>query len=720
MTTGRPGLAASQRWMRDRLQGLGLAAEQLVVTTPHPAGHLVATDLEPASYRAEVAPLTQRVLRLLGGGRGVSIYVTGRRNDTLARHHAAVQIALGLAPHGRQVIIVDADFLRPGLSGLVFDPNSEGLIDMVRFGRSTRALLLHPVPEGPWVLPAGSFPMDDPAPVSAEALRSVVFRVSQMCDLAIYVGPLSIRSDIHPLARVCDHVLYAGDESEPEAAQELVDALGDLQRGNSHVLGVLWHAAAEAATLEPAPPPPFERPFEAPERRDAPFAPPASPPQFDPGFLYARDELESLAGPRPPNADAAAEAAADVEAEQRRDLAATADATVAPVLADFSAADFDWGRIGAEAEAPEPAASRDVIEPPMPARLDSQRNTAAPSPFEPFPSLAPSRPSEPVGDESVTQRTAPPARASSLFASTDLDDSPPVLARRSREESNAAASGVDLSNTEFAFESEGRTSRWPTILVLALMTLIVGFVGVALWVRHRAGQIDQIEIGAEQPVKSGGGARPVPDNEPKDNAASAPESPKPAGGQAAPNDNDAAAGNGTRPNPATDVGSGAVKPPATQAPATQVPPPVAQRQPVQSPLPVTPSPQPAKSALDWTGAPLTPRQSLSPPALPLSTPATSRQSSSAPAAAASPPAGAIAYGVHIASYQTLAQASKEIAALQKHGFTANALETDLGSKGIWYRVYVGRYSTVAEAKAASDAILQIPGYSYAQVHKLPR
>src|SRR5262249_42203703 len=82
------------------------------------------------------------------------------------------------------------------------------------------------------------------------------------------------------------------------------------------------------------------------------------------------------------------------------------------------------------------------------------------------------------------------------------------------------------------------------------------------------------------------------------------------------------------------------------------------------------------------------------------------------------------WAVHVASYRAPADAAKDIAQLQKDGFQANAIETDLGStgvkKGIWYRVYVGSFATVAEAEATRDSILHIPGYNYAQVHRLPR
>ena len=85
-----------------------------------------------------------------------------------------------------------------------------------------------------------------------------------------------------------------------------------------------------------------------------------------------------------------------------------------------------------------------------------------------------------------------------------------------------------------------------------------------------------------------------------------------------------------------------------------------------------------------------------------------------------PAAGEVAYAVHVASYKFTSEAEKEIASLAKRGYQARAIETNLGSKGIWFRVYVGSFPSLAEANATRDEILKIPGYDFAQVRRLPR
>jgi len=280
MTVGRPGPGIeSVRWVRERLLGLGLSEDHLVLSPSRLASRLGEADLEAANYLPEFGPLVQRLQRLLGGGRALSIFITGNRGEEQARAHAALQIALGILPSGRQVAIIDADFLRPGLGGLVADSGAEGVIDLVRFGRSTRSLLLRPVPQGPWLLPAGSFPVDDPVPLSPDSLRSVVYRVSQVCDLALYVGPLPIRSELHPLARVCDHVVYVMQDDSADAAAGLLDSVDQLQQQNAHLAGVVLYTVPEPARFaEPKPAPPAALPPPPP----VPEAPFALPPLFTP------------------------------------------------------------------------------------------------------------------------------------------------------------------------------------------------------------------------------------------------------------------------------------------------------------------------------------------------------------------------------------------------------------------------------------------------------
>ena len=58
------------------------------------------------------------------------------------------------------------------------------------------------------------------------------------------------------------------------------------------------------------------------------------------------------------------------------------------------------------------------------------------------------------------------------------------------------------------------------------------------------------------------------------------------------------------------------------------------------------------------------------------------------------------YAIHVASFQSLAAALKKLASYRR-GFQAYLVRTDLGKKGVWYRLFLGHFPT---ATAALDAI----------------
>ena len=126
--------------------------------------------------------------------------------------------------------------------------------------------------------------------------------------------------------------------------------------------------------------------------------------------------------------------------------------------------------------------------------------------------------------------------------------------------------------------------------------------------------------------------------------------------------------------------------------------------------PAPPAPAPSDQAV--TGKVPAPARSEG-PAAPV-------ESAPAPTGASGAPAGETVYAVHVSSYETLEQAYKDIARLGKLGVEARAVKTDLGSKGVWYRVYVGSYPTRVAAEKAREGILKLPGIDYAQVRPLSR
>jgi cell division septation protein DedD len=76
--------------------------------------------------------------------------------------------------------------------------------------------------------------------------------------------------------------------------------------------------------------------------------------------------------------------------------------------------------------------------------------------------------------------------------------------------------------------------------------------------------------------------------------------------------------------------------------------------------------------------------------------------------------------VHLSSYRTEKTAKVEMGGLRKHGYEAGYELTNLGEKGMWYRVFAGPFATREAAEAARVALLKFPEYHYAQVRRVPR
>ncbi len=696
MTTGHPASASRARWTRERLIGLGLGADQIILSECSLPPLRSESDLTPAQYRPEFAPVVQRVARLLGTGRGISVYVTGGRDAVAPRLHAALQIALGLAPLGRQVVLADSEFLRPGLEGLLAQPLAEGILDMVRFGRSSRALLQRPVPEGPWLLPAGSIPAEDPAPLDADALRSVVYRISQICDLALYVGPLPMRDEVHPMVRVCDHVLLASDESAV-APSEIVDALSALQAQHVHVLGAVLVAPIAAAVAIPAPYaaiPPAIPPLVAPLESARPGAPMETPPipSFAPESRSTPiPPLELPATPKPLWAEGGL--------EPPRAWPPVAGTAIPGEFPPFEPTTVPPRAV----PDPSPAALEPRVGlPPLAPEFETTPFSFREPATEPsFPSIADApRAEEPFGARESYEGEPEP--------DSDLQRSEPSPLRN---DTRAARRTTSLPDAEFAFDDTAKFSRWPLVVVIVLLATIVFFVGSIFVFRNRNANApgsarNEAPLAGAKPDSPPNGATTGPD----DSQASQGSEPL------QPADRAAADAGGTKPlvtsSPATqpDDRSAAPTTPNTTAPANEIKPPVTVPQPAVRPPSSTTGAAPGPDRTTPTSPPATSTQprDVGPPS---STPA----EESPPAVAAE-----ALYAVHVASYQTLRKANIEIASLKARGYEGRAIETDLGSKGTWYRVYAGSYPTAAEAARARAVLLQLPDYNFAQVRRLPR
>ncbi|MBG0788982.1 MAG: tetratricopeptide repeat protein [Desulfovibrionaceae bacterium] len=75
------------------------------------------------------------------------------------------------------------------------------------------------------------------------------------------------------------------------------------------------------------------------------------------------------------------------------------------------------------------------------------------------------------------------------------------------------------------------------------------------------------------------------------------------------------------------------------------------------------------------------------------------------------------YGLHVSSWRDHEWAFRHCDQLRKQGFDTWINQVDLGDKGIWYRVLVGSFATVEEAKAERPDVLAVLNIDRAPVYR---
>jgi DedD protein len=601
---------------------LGLSPERLLATSVEIPAQLQEVHLEAWSYAPDFTPIVQHLLQLLHRQSHLSVALCGPEGSAPARIYLALQLAIGLVQHGRETVVVDADPTQPGLGGLIADPTTEGLIDMVRFGRSCRALLRRPVENGPSLLALGSFPVDQELPFDLDDAQGVLHRVALHSAVGLYVTPFRSETEILPLVLACDQVVYTDSGNDRQAARVSETDTEMLQRLTERLAALVL------------------------------YAPPATHGEATPAEATPAEATPAEATP--------AEAA----------LAEAAPAAPAKVAG--------WDRVLSESVLEEGAEEARTPEPPPESReMEPELEPAAATPK---PGRWPPATPGPAESDSATARGA----------------------ERSPEEVREVRELLGMGDTDFGYE-ERRSSRARISLVVTLLVIIGGFLG---WVVYTQRSMD-LKVQKQFSELNG-------------------EQPRPGGGSAAPDDETAAKHAQSPPN---ETAGGANSGATTAPPASGAQQGAGQRQSSGEPQGGGQGgSNPPSGGAQAGGQPETGGATQAPPTEPPPAPThsgtrpTETPAQTAPGGA--PPASGAAdetvYSVHVASYRKIEQANQDIANLRKHGLDGRAVRTDLGSKGIWFRVYVGSYPSRAAAEEAREAILKLPEYTFAQVRRAPR
>lgn len=234
-----------------------------------------AGDFSSASELERFAEAAAHVERRVREGSGAFLALSiGEKS--LARDFAVLQIAHALAKRGKRVLVVDCDFLHPGLSGLVENVEEHGFLDLLLYGSSLKSVAKPAGVDGMSVAGPGSFPVSRTIPFALKEFSKIRDFLRAKHDVVVYCSTLHTEDGrVNPLASLVDGVLVccriedlgAGElerhlaaiAAEQPAPIELVCFCGERAERRA------VRRAPEAAAESPPAPAPEAHPAAAPD-----------------------------------------------------------------------------------------------------------------------------------------------------------------------------------------------------------------------------------------------------------------------------------------------------------------------------------------------------------------------------------------------------------------------------------------------------------------------
>jgi len=218
-----------------------------------------AGDFSSASELDHFKDIGAKVETRIREGGGHSLLALSLGEKTISRDFAMLQIAHILAKHGRSVLIVDCDFIHPGLSGLVENVESHGFLDLLLYGSSLKTIA-HPIGiDGVSVAGPGSFPVSRTVPFALKEFGKIRDFLRTKHDVVIYSSTLYMEDGkINPLSALVDGIVFCCRIEEMDEG-ELQKNLKDLGAGRVPPVEVICFCdekegavAARATGAEPS------------------------------------------------------------------------------------------------------------------------------------------------------------------------------------------------------------------------------------------------------------------------------------------------------------------------------------------------------------------------------------------------------------------------------------------------------------------------------------
>lgn len=182
---------------------------------------------------------------------GASILALSMGETCLERDFASLEIAHALARNGMKVLIVDCDFLHPGLSGLVEDLEEHGFLDLLLYGSSLRTVAKSVGIDGVSIAGPGSFPVSRTIPFALKEFIKIRDFLRSKHDVIIFCSTLETEDGKqNPLVTLVDGVI-AVCRIDKMAEGELEKRMASLSAQKPPMVEVLCFCGArEGAKAE--------------------------------------------------------------------------------------------------------------------------------------------------------------------------------------------------------------------------------------------------------------------------------------------------------------------------------------------------------------------------------------------------------------------------------------------------------------------------------------
>ncbi len=224
----------------------------IVLEESRVASFFEAGDFSSASELDHFKDIGAQVEKRIAEGRGSSLLAVSVGERTASRYFAMLQTAHHLAKHGRSVLIVDCDFLHPGMSGLIENVEEHGFLDLLLYGSSLKTVSRSVGIDGVSVTGPGSFPVSRTIPFALKEFEKIRDFLRTKHDAVVYCSTLYTEDGkINPLGALVDGVILCCRIEEMEEG-ELEKSLADLRAAGVPSVEVVCFCAAREAAVAAA------------------------------------------------------------------------------------------------------------------------------------------------------------------------------------------------------------------------------------------------------------------------------------------------------------------------------------------------------------------------------------------------------------------------------------------------------------------------------------